>query len=337
MPADPGGDIRGAGRGRARRASSRVLTARVPDPAGSAASSATPQGAVRAIVEEQDATPAQRAIDEINTGVMAAPTALLRRWVGGAQDRQCAERVLPDRHRRAGGADGVAGRGARRRRRARRAAASTTARSWRRSSASCRRGRADALMQAGTSLADPARIDIRGTLACGRDVRIDVGCVFEGDGRARPTTSTIGPYCVLRERDRRRRHARSRAFSHLDDATIGARLPHRPVRAAAARRHARRRRAHRQFRRGQGEHDRPRLQGQSSRLHRRRDGRRAASTSAPGTITANYDGANKHRTVIGDDASHRIELRAGRAGHDRRGRDDRRRQHDHRRRAGRCS
>ena len=58
--------------------------------------------------------------------------------------------------------------------------------------------RAQALMVRGVSLADPARIDIRGTLACGRDVRIDVGCVFEGDVTLGDDV-TIGPYCVLRD------------------------------------------------------------------------------------------------------------------------------------------
>ena len=90
-------------------------------------------------------------------------------------------------------------------------------------------------------------------------------------------------------------------FCHLEDADIGARLPHRPVRAPAPRHAARRRRAHRQLRRGEGEHDR-----------RRAPRRTTSPTSATptvgrnvnigaGTITCNYDGANKHRTVIEDD------------------------------------
>ena len=149
-----------------------------------------------------------------------------------------------------------------------------------------------------STLADPARIDVRGALTCGRDVSIDVNCVFEGkvtlgDG------VRIGPNCVLRNvaiaagtevlavlasRGRRGRRA----------------LPHRPVRAAAARHGARRGRAHRQLRRGEGE---PRRHGsKANHLAYIGDAEVGARVNiGAGTITCNYDGANKHRTVIEDD------------------------------------
>ena len=73
---------------------------------------------------------------------------------------------------------------------------------------------ATALMNAGTTLADPARIDIRGTLNCGRDVHIDVGCVFEGDVTLADGV-TVGPNCVLRDVTVGEGTAIA-AFSHLE-------------------------------------------------------------------------------------------------------------------------
>lgn len=174
-----------------------VLTAHVPDPAGLGRIVRDASGRVRAIVEDRDLTPAQRKLDEINTGVMAAPTALMRRWVtalkpGNAQSEFYLTDIVA-----AAVADGIPVA----------AHAAADERDVRGINDQMQlaaverivQGRhAQALMQSGVALADPARIDIRGTLTCGRDVRIDVGCVFEGivqlgDG------VTIGPYCVLRD------------------------------------------------------------------------------------------------------------------------------------------
>ena len=92
-------------------------------------------------------------------------------------------------------------------------------RDWRSSSGSTS-AQADALIDAGVTLADPARIDVRGALACGRDVTIDVGCVFEGtvhlaDGVA------IGAHCVLKNVTIEA-GTQIEPFCHLDGATIGA-------------------------------------------------------------------------------------------------------------------
>src|SRR3984893_18697806 len=76
-------------------------------------------------------------------------------------------------------------------------------------------------MRAGTTLADPARIDIRGTLTCGRDVRIDVGCVFEGDVRLGDGVR-IEPYCVLRDATLGADSVVA-AYSHLDHVEAGER------------------------------------------------------------------------------------------------------------------
>ena len=114
------------------------------------------------------------------------------------------------------------------------------------------RAQADALLDAGVTLADPGRIDIRGALACGADVAIDVGCVFEGTVRLADGVA-IGANCVLKNVTV---DAGSQVLPVLaprgrDDRRE---LPGRPVCAAAAGRGARRRRPHRQFRRGEGEH-----------------------------------------------------------------------------------
>jgi bifunctional UDP-N-acetylglucosamine pyrophosphorylase/glucosamine-1-phosphate N-acetyltransferase len=155
---------------------------------------------------------------------------------------------------------------------------------------------AAALMADGTSLADPARIDIRGTLTCGRDVRIDVGCVFEGrvalaDGVA------VGPYCVLRDATVGPGSAIA-AFSHLDGATVGAGCrvgPYARLRPGAAL--------------GEDVHVGNFVEIKASTLGRGAkanhlayigDAEIGAGTNiGAGVITCNYDGVNKHRTTIG--------------------------------------
>src|SRR5678816_4907420 len=77
----------------------------------------------------------------------------------------------------------------------------------------------DRLMLEGTSIVDPARIDIRGELTCGRDVTIDVGCVFEGTVALDDGVS-VGPYCVLRDVSVGAA-TRVEAFSHFESAVIG--------------------------------------------------------------------------------------------------------------------
>ncbi len=176
-------------------------------------------GAVRAIVEEKDADPAQRARDEINTGVMAAPTALLRRWVAALKPNNAQKEYYLTDIVALAVADGtpvVAHVAADERDvrgindRAQLAAVERIV----------QMRRAHALMAAGTTLADPARFDIRGTLECGRDVHIDIGCIFEGDVALADGVS-VGPYCVLRNVTIGA-ETRIGAFSHLDDAKVGA-------------------------------------------------------------------------------------------------------------------
>ncbi|WP_119352794.1 bifunctional UDP-N-acetylglucosamine diphosphorylase/glucosamine-1-phosphate N-acetyltransferase GlmU [Azohydromonas sediminis] len=252
---------------------------------------------VLAIVEEKDATPAQRAIGEVYTGMMAAPTAALGRWVAALKnDNAQREYYLTDVVAMAV-ADGVPVVGL--------PVADETEALGVNSPQQLadlerrlQRRHADALMTAGVRLADPARIDVRGTLECGTDVEIDVGCVFEGrvvlgDG------VTVGPHCVLRDTTVAA-GARIEAFSHLDGAQVGAGArvgPYARLRPGAVL--------------GDEVHIGNFVEVKNSTLARGAKANHLAYLGdatlgervnyGAGSITANYDGVNKHRTVIGDD------------------------------------
>ena len=276
-----------------------VLTAHVPDPSGLGRIVRDDHGAVRAIVEDRDATPAQRTIAEINTGLMAAPTALLRRWVAALKpDNAQNEYYLTDIVALAV-ADGtpVAAHAIADERDVRgindRAQLAALERI-------VQMRQADALMAAGTALADPARIDIRGTLTCGRDVRIDVGCVFEGGVKLADGVQ-VGPYCVLRNVTVGAGTVIA-PFSHLEDATVGANCrigPYARLRPGAAL--------------DEDVHVGNFVEVKASRLGRGAKANHLAYIGdstvgahvnfGAGSITANYDGVNKHATVIGDNAS----------------------------------
>lgn len=277
-----------------------VLTASVPDPAGLGRIVRDGGGAVRAIVEERDASEAQRAIREINTGVMAAPAALMKRWVSAltpdnAQGEYyitdivamaCAEGV-PVVARLAGDERDVRGINDR----AQLAAVERI----------LMHRRAEALMRDGASIVDPARIDIRGRLACGRDVRIDVGCVFEGAVELGDDVY-VGPHCVLRN-VRVGAGTFIEPYSYLVDASVGAACRIGPFA---------------RIRPGGSVLDDEVHVGNFVEIKASRLGRGSKANHlayigdttvgsgvnyGAGSITANYDGANKHRTVIGDRAS----------------------------------
>jgi bifunctional UDP-N-acetylglucosamine pyrophosphorylase/glucosamine-1-phosphate N-acetyltransferase len=155
------------------------------------------------------------------------------------------------------------------------------------------------LLESGVRLADPARIDVRGSLNCGRDVAIDVNCVFEGVVELADAVE-IGPNCVLKN-VKIGPGTRVAAFSHLEEAAVGpdciigpyARL--RPGAELGPEVHI-----------GnfvEVKNSKIAAQSKANHLAYIGDARIGQRVNVgAGTITCNYDGANKHLTVIEDDA-----------------------------------
>ena len=195
-----------------------LLTLDLPDPTGYGRILRDDGGQVRAIVEHKDASEAQRAIREIYSGIMAVPTRLLRRWLSQLDNRNAqgeyyltdvvkfavADRVPVHAHRIQDALQ-VAGVNSP-------AQLAELERGY-------QRRVADALMAQGVRLADPARLDVRGRLICGQDVEIDVNCLFEGEVVLGDGVR-IGANCVIA-------HARMAAgavihpFTHIDGGTSG--------------------------------------------------------------------------------------------------------------------
>jgi bifunctional UDP-N-acetylglucosamine pyrophosphorylase/glucosamine-1-phosphate N-acetyltransferase len=282
-----------------------LLTIRVDDPTGYGrivrAPAADGEGEVQAIVEEKDASEAQRAIREIYSGVMAVPTQLLKPWLARLDNKNAqGEYYLTDV---VGFAtiDGVPVLAHRIDDPLEVAGVNTPAQLAALERAYQRR-QADALMAQGVRLADPARIDVRGTLACESDVEIDINCVFEG-AVSLGAGVRVGANCVIANA-RIETGAVIHPFTHIDGEKAGVTVgggsrvgPFARLRPGA--------------RLGAEVHIGNFVEVKNSTLAA---GAKAnhlaylgdASVGArvnygAGSITANYDGANKHRTVIGDD------------------------------------
>ncbi len=274
-----------------------LLTARFADPYGLGRIVRVAGGIAR-IVEEKDADDAERAIHEINTGILVVPTGALARWLPGLGNRNAqGEYYLTDIVALAV-AEGLAVRSVQ------------PDETWEVEGVNSKaqlaalerihqRNLAGTLMERGARLADPSRIDVRGELVCGRDVFIDIDCVFEGRVELADGVE-IGPHCVLKNATV---GAGSRivAFSHIDSAAIGAanvigpfaRL--RPGTTLGAEVHI-----------GNFvEVKNSSIADHSKANHLAYLGDATVGQRVnigAGTITCNYDGANTHRTVIEDDA-----------------------------------
>ena len=274
-----------------------LLTVELDDPTGYGRIVRGGDGKVAAIVEHKEATPAERAIREINTGIMAAPTAAFARWLPRIGNRNAGgEYYLTDVIALAV-ADGVAVETTHPA-----SADETLGINSKRDLAQLeriyQRAQADLLLDAGVTLADPARVDVRGTISCGRDVAIDVGCIFEGDVVLGDAVS-IGAHSVLR--DVRVGPATVIApYSHIDGADIGARCrigPYARIRPGTT------------F--ADEVHIGNFVEVKASTIGERSKANHLSYVGdttvgrdvniGAGTITCNYDGANKHRTVIEDD------------------------------------
>lgn len=275
-----------------------LLTVNLADPTGYGRIVRDANGAIQGIVEHKDATPEQRAIAEVYTGILAAPTAALVRWVAALRDDNAQhEYYLTDIVAMAV-ADGVPVVSAQ-------PAGETEvlgvnsplqlAELERR----YQREQADQLMEAGVRLADPGRFDLRGQLRCGRDVDIDVGCIFEGEVELGDDVR-IGAHCVIRNA-RIEAGAVIHPFTHIDGETAGARVgpgalvgPFARLRPGADL--------------GPQVHIGNFVEVKNSSLAAGAKANHLAYLGdatvgervnyGAGSITANYDGANKHRTVI---------------------------------------
>ena len=274
-----------------------ILTTELQDAEGYGRIVRDQAGRVARIVEQKDASPPELAIREVNAGFFALPASRLSAWLAKIDNRNAQkEYYLTD-------LVGLA------------AASSVPIIAvkaedpWEVAGVNSKqelaalerlvqRREAQRLLEIGVTLADPARIDVRGALECGRDVLIDVNCVFEGrvalgDG------VRIGPNCVLRD-VALAAGTQVHAFSHLEDAQVGERCrigPFARLRPGT--------------RLEQDVHVGNFVELKASRLGA---GSKANHLTyigdaelgervnvGAGTITCNYDGVAKHRTVIEDD------------------------------------
>lgn len=274
-----------------------VLTETLSDPSGYGRIIRNDDGNVIRIVEHKDANEAERAVTEVNTGILAAPTGLLKNWLGrinnnnaqgeyyltdvialAVQDGITVGAAQPDFPWETLGVNS-------------RIQQAQLERAW-------QAEQAKRLLEAGVTLADPARFDLRGSLKCGRDVFIDAGCIFEGNVELADGVR-IGPHCVLRD-VKLGAGTRVEAFSHLQEAeaaeqaVIGPYARLRPGSRLGAHSHV-----------GNFVELKKTTLGANSKANHlsylgdAQIGQRV--NIGAGTITCNYDGVNKFQTIIEDD------------------------------------
>jgi len=275
-----------------------VLTAKVPDPKGYGRILRDNAGRVTRIVEEKDASPAQRWMDEVNTGLMACSADRMRRWLKNVgnqnaqkeyyltdiiamavEDGVKVQGVLAEDHNETRGINDK-----------QQLAAAEKA---------LRKRTAIGLMLAGLTLRDPRRFDLRGEISFGRDCVIDVNCIIEGKvklgDRVKVGANTVIRDCELGD------DAEVQPNCMLDGARIGARVrigPYariRPETELADEVHI----------------------GNFVEVKKSRIGKNSKANHlsyigdaqvgervniGAGVITCNYDGTEKHSTMIGDDA-----------------------------------
>ncbi|MFT3734698.1 MAG: bifunctional UDP-N-acetylglucosamine diphosphorylase/glucosamine-1-phosphate N-acetyltransferase GlmU [Rhodocyclaceae bacterium] len=275
-----------------------LLTVNMDDPKGYGRIIRGADGSVQSIVEEKDASPEQRRVQEVNTGILCVPVAKLRDWLSRLSNNNAqGEYYLTDIIAMAV-TDGVE------------VAARQPAAVWETLGVNNKlqlaelerihqRNIANTLMENGATLIDPARIDVRGELVCEPDVQIDVGCVFEGKVTLGEGVK-IGANCMLKNVTVAAGTELS-PFCHIENADIGVDCtigPFARIRPGT--------------KLGEDVHIGNFVEVKNSQI--------AAGSKAghlayvgdadvgskvnigAGVITANYDGANKFRTTIEDDA-----------------------------------
>lgn len=282
----------------ARRGALALLTVDQLDPAGYGRILRTSSGAVCGIVEHKDASARQRQITEVNTGIMAMPTTNLIEWLGklncnnaqgeyyltdvvamAVNDDMPVTTVNPERRHEVFGVNSKKD-------------LAYVERCYQRQVA-------DMLLEQGVSLLDPARLDVRGQLTCGKEVTIDVNCLFEGQVELGAGVE-IGAHCIIRNTTIGA-GVEVAPFSHIDGANIAencrigpyARI--RPGSDLAAKVHI-----------GnfvEIKNSNIAFDSKINHLSYIGDATIGCGVNiGAGTITCNYDGVNKHRTVIEDGA-----------------------------------
>jgi bifunctional UDP-N-acetylglucosamine pyrophosphorylase/glucosamine-1-phosphate N-acetyltransferase len=255
-------------------------------------------GHIVRIVEEKDASEQERAIREINSGIMVVPTRHLKKWLAALSNNNAqGEYYLTDIVAQAV-ADGVP------------VVSSQPSAEWEVAGINSKVQLAElerrhqlniagALLEKGVSLMDPSRIDVRGELICGRDVTIDVGCVFEGRVELADGV-VVGAHSVL-VNAKVGAGTQIKPFCHIEDAVVGAASqigPYARLRPGTEL--------------GEDVHVGNFVEIKNSQVAAHSKANHLAYVGdatvgsrvniGAGTITCNYDGANKFRTVIEDDA-----------------------------------
>jgi bifunctional UDP-N-acetylglucosamine pyrophosphorylase/glucosamine-1-phosphate N-acetyltransferase len=274
-----------------------LLTVNLSNPIGYGRIVRNEQQDVLSIVEEKDATSEQREINEVNTGILLAPTKMLGEWLGKLQNNNSQREyyltdivgmavkqgikvhtVQPAQEWEIHGINS-------------KAQLAVLERTWQLVEA----GR---LLVQGVTLADASRIDVRGKLSCGSDVEIDVGCIFEGSvilgGNVR-----VGAYSIIKN-STIAAGTHIAPYSHIDSAEIGegCRIgPYARIRPGTKLKN--------DVHIGNFvEVKNSEIAAYSKANHLSYIGDSTVGSNVnigAGTITCNYDGANKHRTVIEDD------------------------------------
>jgi bifunctional UDP-N-acetylglucosamine pyrophosphorylase/glucosamine-1-phosphate N-acetyltransferase len=274
-----------------------LLTVTLDDPTGYGRIVRDDQDRVCAIVEHKDATEAQKVIKEGNTGILAVPGKRLGEWLGRLSNNNVqGEYYLTDVIEMAVN-DGLI------------AATTQPLDAMEVQGANDRKQLAELerhyqlrearrLMAQGVTLRDPSRFDVRGEVTVGRDITIDINVILEGRVVIEDDVS-IGPNCVIKD-STLRKGSIIKANSHLDGAIVGeaadagpfARL--RPGSVLGARAHVGNFVELKNAEMGEG--------AKAGHLAYLGDAVIGARTNiGAGTITCNYDGANKHKTVLGED------------------------------------
>ncbi|MDD5298924.1 MAG: bifunctional UDP-N-acetylglucosamine diphosphorylase/glucosamine-1-phosphate N-acetyltransferase GlmU [Gallionella sp.] len=274
-----------------------LLTVNLANPAGYGRIVRNAQGDVIGIVEEKDASAEQREICEVNTGIMLASTKALRAWLANlrsnnaqgeyyltdivgmaVQQGMVVHTVQPAHEWEIHGINS-------------KQQLAVLERTW-------QQVEATRLLAHGVTLADPARIDVRGKLSCGQDVEIDVGCIFEGEVSLGNNVQ-VGAYSIIR-------NAAIAAgtiiapYSSIDSSEVGANCRIGP---------------YARLRPGSKLYDdvhignfveikNSEIAAGSKANHLSYIGDSTVGSRVnigAGTITCNYDGANKYRTIIEDD------------------------------------